>query len=195
MSGVGFRGDWRRLSENHWLPQQAAGLARSFAAKHLQPEPDLLPTHDQLAMDVDSCALRWVQSDPGTLVETCLAEIDLLIGRSRNDDVSNVASWSDLFLVFDQSDVGLGVVEMLADRGIEVHHTFDANKRAGRSKKLHFYKGDARVKATTIHSFKGWEAREIVVVVASKGLAARKRLYAGLTRLKRSDRGSYLTIV
>jgi hypothetical protein len=195
MSGVGFRGDWRRLSENHRLPQQAAGLARSFAAKHLQAEPDLLPMHDQLAIDVDACALRWVQTDPGKLAETCLAEIDLLIRRSRNEEVSRVASWSDLFLVFDQTGVGLGVVEMLTARGIEVHHTFDANKRAGRSKKLHFYKGDARAKATTIHSFKGWEAREIIVVIASTGIAARKRLYAGLTRLKRSDRGSYLTIV
>jgi hypothetical protein len=115
--------------------------------------------------------------------------------RSRHGDASKVASWSDLFLVFDRSDIGLAVVRMLAERGVEVHHTLDANKRAGRSKKLHFFKGDARVKATTIHSFKGWEARQIVVLIASNGLAARKRLYAGLTRLKRSDRGSYLTIV
>jgi hypothetical protein len=61
-----------------------------------------------------------------------------------------------------------------------------------------FYMGDARVKATTIHSFKGWESRLIVVCITdtseidSNSLAA---VYAGLTRLKRSPNGSWLTVV
>jgi hypothetical protein len=195
MKGVGFRGNWGRLNENHRLPDQASRLARQFAVKHLRPESDLLPVVDQLAIDVDPCTLRWVQSRPGKVADACLAEIDRLMDRSRNGGGPEVASWADLFLVFDDQDTGVAVVELLGKRDISVHHTFGTKKRRSRLKKFHFYKGDARPKATTIHSFKGWEARQIVVVVSSSGLAARKRLYAGITRLKRSDRGSYLTIV
>lgn len=49
---------------------------------------------------------------------------------------------------------------------------------------------------TTIHCFKGWEARAIIVRV---DLARTERdlalLYTGLTRLKRHSSGSYLTVV
>jgi hypothetical protein len=59
-----------------------------------------------------------------------------------------------------------------------------------------FFMGDARVKATTLHSFKGWETRLLVVHVGhatgSEGLAS---IYAALTRLKRSPEGSWLTVV
>ena len=59
-----------------------------------------------------------------------------------------------------------------------------------------FFMGDARVKATTLHSFKGWETRLLVVhvghAIGSDGLAS---VYAALTRLKRSPEGSWLTVV
>jgi len=62
--------------------------------------------------------------------------------------------------------------------------------------KMGFYMGDALVKATTLHSFKGWESRAIVIFI---GQSVEKRslalIYTGLTRLKRHTEGSYLTIV
>ena len=59
-----------------------------------------------------------------------------------------------------------------------------------------FYMGDARVKATTLHSFKGWESRAIVLFVGEKiDNQACALIYAGLTRLKRHEKGSYLTVV
>lgn len=52
------------------------------------------------------------------------------------------------------------------------------------------------MKATTLHSFKGWESRSLVIYigekVSSKSLAL---LYTGLTRLKRHPEGSCLTII
>jgi len=56
--------------------------------------------------------------------------------------------------------------------------------------------GDARVKSTTLHSFKGWESRALVVHIShafnEQGLAL---IYAGLTRLKRHTEGSFLTVI
>lgn len=59
-----------------------------------------------------------------------------------------------------------------------------------------FYMGDARIKATTLHSFKGWESRLLVIYVPDAAHAQSLALvYAGLTRLKRSQKGSWLTVV
>jgi len=59
-----------------------------------------------------------------------------------------------------------------------------------------FYMGDSRIKATTLHSFKGWESRALVIVIGAtvdrKSLAL---IYTGLTRLKRHAENSYLTVV
>ncbi|MGF6920630.1 hypothetical protein [Paraburkholderia sp. 40] len=55
---------------------------------------------------------------------------------------------------------------------------------------------DARIKATTLHSFKGWEGRLLVVYIAQATDAKNFALiYAGPTRLKRSTGGSWLTVV
>ena len=56
--------------------------------------------------------------------------------------------------------------------------------------------GDARVKATTLHSFKGWESRAIVLFVGEKvDEQSYAIIYTGLTRLKRHEKGSFLTVV
>ena len=66
----------------------------------------------------------------------------------------------------------------------------------GRRRKLAFFRGDARVKVTTIQSFKGWENRALVVQISkasdTTGLAL---AYAAITRLKKDDRGSFLTVI
>jgi hypothetical protein len=195
MSGAGFVGRWRALTENHRLPSEVARFARRFAATQLGAESELLPRDEQLELPTgDECRLRWVQTEPGLMADVCLEEVDLIMARSRHGTGETTASWTDMFLIFDSGDVGRDVVELLVARDIEVHNTF-GRERDGRMQKRHFYKGDGRVKATTIQSFKGWEARQLVVAVSSSGLDARKRLYSGLTRVKRSDRGSFLTIV
>ena len=56
--------------------------------------------------------------------------------------------------------------------------------------------GDARIKATTLHSFKGWESRALVIFISgSVDKKALALIYTGLTRLKRHTQGSYLTVV
>ena len=56
--------------------------------------------------------------------------------------------------------------------------------------------GDARIKATTLHSFKGWESRAIVIYIGkafnNKSLSL---LYTGLTRLKWHAESSFMTVV
>jgi hypothetical protein len=75
-------------------------------------------------------------------------------------------------------------------------HTFAAEEKEFRRQKVGFYMGDARIKATTLHSFKGWESRALVIYVSNKtDLKTLALIYTGLTRLKRHEEGSCLTVV
>ena len=65
-----------------------------------------------------------------------------------------------------------------------------------RRKKLAFFLGDARIKATTLHSFKGWEGRHLILYVSRIESAEDRALfYTALTRLKTHSNGSMLTVV
>lgn len=75
-------------------------------------------------------------------------------------------------------------------------HVFGLNRKERKRRKLGFWMGDARMKAATIHSFKGWESRAMVVHVGRAGTpAARSAVSVALSRLKRSPSGSFLTVV
>ena len=53
--------------------------------------------------------------------------------------------------------------------------------------------GDARIKACTIHSFKGWEARYMVIAIDEK--TDLSTVYVAMSRLKKHTEGSHLTVV
>ena len=57
--------------------------------------------------------------------------------------------------------------------------------------------GSAKVKATTIHCFKGWESSAIVFHLSKGGEKSKFLLYTGITRLKQEeeDNPSFLTVV
>ena len=80
--------------------------------------------------------------------------------------------------------------------GVKLTVPFDEDDRRARAQKMYFFKGAAEVKATTLYSFKGWESRALLVHLnRSWNPKDRAVAYAGLTRLKRSTRGSILTVV
>ena len=105
-------------------------------------------------------------------------------------------SFADATFLCNSRAAGYEVVRQLGQKGIKSVHTYDEDEQECRRQKVGFYMGDARVKATTLHSFKGWESRSLVIYigekVSPKSLAL---LYTGLTRLKRHPEGSCLTIV
>lgn len=198
MKGAGFRGVWGTLENSYRMSPALCRLASSYVER-FQPDTDdhrPVPAQGELEYQTE---LRWVQLESSeSAVAAC---VDALLGilASSHDDPVAVA---DLVCLVDREKIGLGVARRLCEMQIRVVHTFGIGndekdaQEDGRRRKLRFYKGDARVKVTTIQSFKGWESRALVVQVSNasgpKGLAL---AYAGITRLKRSDRGCFLTVV
>ena len=66
-------------------------------------------------------------------------------------------AFADVVFLCDRIADGREVSRLLNERGIKIAGTYASDTRERTRQKRHFFKGDARVKGTTIHSFKGWE--------------------------------------
>jgi hypothetical protein len=104
---------------------------------------------------------------------------------------------TDLTLLTDNRSDGVQIVRILNARGIKTAETFCVDEPGSdRRKKLAFWKGRGGVKVSTLHSFKGWEARLLIVFITKcRDDKDRALTYTGLTRLKRHQRGSCLTVI
>lgn len=193
MHNSGFPGGrWAQLSVSYRLPPDAVDMARRFAQNFLPNEAVELPEQDQGSLDIYPCTLRWVQCTPDEASSVCVNEIIAIMKMTGENEMAN----ADITFLADTMQHGADIVTQLAKYKLRVVNTFSGDGRVQRRQKMGFYMGDARVKATTLHSFKGWEARLLVVYITQapdpKSLAL---IYAGLTRLKRNVNGSWLTVV
>lgn len=194
MEGAGFRGPWATLDASHRMPRPLIDLTAEYVVRFLSDReitPPAAPNQQEL--ELDSVALQWIQTQPDQLAESSVEAIRTSVIRGTG---GSPASFADVVFICDRKEVGRAVVEQLADLGIRVSHTFASDRKLERQQKLYFFKGDARVKATTIHSFKGWEGRHLVVATGdSDGQRARSAVYTAMTRLKKHADGSRLTVV
>ena len=181
------------------MPRPLLDLAAQFARTFLPAEGLIAPAAPQGELATEPCHLRWVQVDSEAVRQTCVDEALRLITAK----VGAAIAVTDLTVLVDRIDVGVDIVNILNGRGIRTAETFilanEAGKAAGREerrKKLAFWKGSPRVKVTTLHSYKGWEGRTLIVgLTRGKTPSDRALIYSGLTRLKRHPAGSFLTVV
>lgn len=192
MTGAGFRGAWVQLDVSYRLPSTALPLIREFAARYLPQEGVDLPMPSQGVLQLSPAQLRWVQCQPGKAIDTCAFEVRRMMEQTGKRSLAN----ADITFLAADVRSGSAVVSALGKHDIACVATFSDDMQERRREKMAFYMGDARVKATTVHSFKGWEAPLLVVhigaTVDERSLAL---IYAGLTRLKGRISGSSLTVV
>lgn len=192
MKGAGFSGGWAELKISYRLPQLALDYASKFAQEFLPNDMVDLPISAQGELSLFPCTLKWVQTRPEMITEVCRQELFLLAVDTEPDFLSI----AEITFLSDTKKSGQDVIEEVNKRRVRAVHTFAKDPKESRRQKVGFYMGDSRIKATTLHSFKGWESRAIVICIGQqvdkKSLAL---IYTGLTRLKRHTEGSYLTVV
>lgn len=192
MNGAGFRGDWTNLPISYRMPKEALEQAKNFALKFLPTESLNLPENNQSLLSLEPCQLRWVHTNESNAVQVCEDEIFKLF----QSNVLQEFAISEVTFLCSHKAFGMEVVTALEAMGINTVNTYEPDEQKSRRQKMAFYMGDARVKATTLHSFKGWESRILVIFVGNA--TSKKDLalaYTGLTRLKSSVNGSAITIV
>lgn len=192
MTGAGFTGRWAFLEESYRLPYSLLEPVREFGRRFLPGEQVDLPPARQGELDLYPCARRWVQIGPQQVASRAVAEI----WQTLQVNEAAGLSVSDTTVLVDSQHLGEQIEEQLASKGVKCITTFTDDPHAERRKKLGFFMGDARIKMTTFHSFKGWEARALILCL-DHALETKDRtlLYIGMTRTKRHELGSFLTIV
>ncbi|WP_338303729.1 NERD domain-containing protein/DEAD/DEAH box helicase [Erythrobacter sp. Dej080120_24] len=195
MSGAGFKGEWARLKLGYRSPSNSVRLASDFAKHFLPPEACDLPQPAQGNLELDESTVEWIQCDKQSAVRSCVDAVLAMHRKTGNQGLAN----ADIVFLCDSIDHGLEFIKELTTYDafrISVAHTYAHNKGEESRRKMAFWLGDARMKATTFHSFKGWETRLLVIYIANaRGRENRSAIYAALTRLKRSELGSHLTVV
>lgn len=198
MGGAGFRGAWVELEHSYRMSPKLCQLAGDFVDRFMPSSEEHRPIAPQAEIEFRT-VLRWQQlDDVDSVAEECVAAMERILSASERDPIAV----AELVCIVDKDETGLEVVRLLRDKNFKVLHTFgigataEEKDRDGRSKKRGFFKGDARVKVTTIQSFKGWEGRALVVQISkASNLASLSVAYTAITRLKRDDRGCYLSVV
>lgn len=157
----------------------------------IDKEIDAPALPQQGEMGLSTSELRWLHvRDRAKAEQACAAELQRMMTRLSAD-----TAMPDITFLSGKS-MGGKLVEMQRSIGVNMLHTFGEDTRESQRQKRAFFQGDPRVKATTIHSFKGWEARHLIVFVESVGRAEDKAaLYTALTRLRRHEHGSSLSVV
>ncbi len=193
MKGAGFHGDWAQLEVSYRLPPSTVPHLREFASRFLPNESADVPVPRQGGLDLNSAHLRWVQCDEDNAVRASVVELR----RMMRGTGAGVLANADITFLSADAAFGAEVCEWLDERlDIRSVSTFDPDTRERRREKMGFYMGDARIKATTLHSFKGWESPLLVVAIdGNTAEHAKALIYTGLTRLKHRAGGSRLTVV
>lgn len=199
---TGISSRWIELPISYRMPESLIDLAGRFIHDYLPDGDAVHPVALNRDLEFASVRLRWTQCVEADAPQACFAAlVDLL---QSSDTPLSVA---DLTLIVDDAQVGFSVMAMLKQkmsiRCIDTLEEPSANggtdrqrASASRRKKLAFFKGDARAKVTTIHSFKGWESSALVVFISKAETRDDLALaYTGITRLKRADQGSQLTVI
>ena len=213
MTGAGFGGGrWGILKTSYRLPESYTDYVSMFAELFIrQDEEKIIPESKQTQLDIEVCHRDWKQlGDFEDTTKKCIEVIS-----------SSLPIWmkefpiSDITFLAATNDKGKMVIKGLKERNINVTHTFghvleaEDNKPISeidnyymqRAQKMVFSINTNLPKATTIHSFKGWESPAIVIQIEGKeGKKPSKRdvasIYTALTRLRDGNNGiSYINVI
>ncbi len=164
------------------MPPDLVPILAAFGEKFLADgafDPPVVPGDHPMRREAAEPTLRgWTNVHPREEV-----------GRARADTVLSVLQHRDVaradivFLCEDHAH-GLQASHFLGEAGEHVSHVFtveDGDDR--RRRKRRFWGGMDGVKGCTVHSFKGWEARAVVLCI-SASQQSRRLAYVALTRVK-----------
>jgi hypothetical protein len=192
MSNAGFRGPWGELKQSFRFPEALVPHLRQFATRFLPAESTTLPEPAQLDFynRLEPVNLRWVQTSDEQSLDRCILAIRGIAAAPEP------AAWADIVVLLETHKRGLDCVERLMEMGVNPTHVFGDTSAVQKKQKQAFWMGRESVKAATIHSFKGWEARALVVQIGRAQTAEELgAVYVALSRLRRSESGSFLTVV
>lgn len=188
----GTAGRAKPLGQAVRLPGPTVRLAAAFAERWSLPVGSIEPADDGLLVPDAT-----IEAFPA---ETPAAAAACVIGVLRSWQAEPEYRARDVAVVVSEKAFGGALVLHLAELGTATNHVFavantgallDEGGDEGRvpwkiaqAKKTAFAYGDSRLKVSTVHSFKGWEASRVILVLPFERPSQQSAgtVYVGLTR-------------
>ncbi len=194
MSGAGFSGPWTEARGSYRMPPDLIPVVAQFAERHVpgaQVSPVLPEDHPLQLGEHRRTFRRWVNLPRGRRLGFELGE-QVIALLSEHPDLAE----SDVVFLAPTHDDGLDAVAVIEAAGHQVQHIFGRTPQEKRERKSRFWGRSPGVKGCTVHSFKGWEARAVVLSV-DPGDDSHRLAYVGLTRVKGdlSYKSAFVTVV
>jgi KaiC/GvpD/RAD55 family RecA-like ATPase len=182
MEGTRFRGRWRELKESYRLPPPLIEKANLFAHRFLGGE-GVMPVPAQMELFVPHLVWKNIQAGQIEQVKSGLLEsFDFLTRKQKIHP-------QDIVILVPSHQEGWELVQMFKDRGVETNHVFEDDNRSHHHKKS-FWMGDSRLKVCTIHSFKGWELLNVILLtpasVVPEDSSLDRVIYTAITRSRQN---------
>ncbi len=154
MKGTKFKGRWRELKESYRLPLPILKEANRFADMFL-PDIGLIPEAVDNSLFDPKLLWREVSNFNIALEKIFIAFQWLTHKQSIHP--------SEIVILIPTHEEGLKFKKYFQDRNINVNDVFE-EERGNKKHKHSFWMGDSRVKMSTIHSFKGWELLNVILL-------------------------------
>ncbi len=154
-----FSGPWAQLPrKSHRLPRRLAIFLNEFAREVGLGDQEDFPIEDyatrpNLGFAPDVMGWADVQS-----VEDGLERLESALGLLGNPNPG------DVVVLLPDHDSGLAALRRLESRFHQIVHIFGADWQEIRRRKLAFWMGRGGLKMSTIHSFKGWEIDNVILL-------------------------------
>lgn len=177
-------GDWIELKKIIRLPEQVAKISLRFSKQfNLNQDISVVYIERQELFNQFQDHVVWWNIENNWLLEVDKA-FEIIKSQALHKHPSDTA------ILLPDKRFGFRCVNYFeAKKNILVNHVFENydDKRNHRYKKA-FWMGDSRLKMSTIHSFKGWEVPNIIVVIPSDILGDEQLydslVYTAITRPK-----------
>ncbi len=146
----GFSGRWGELNQSLRLPSIVVREANRFAKMYLL-DIDMYAESNQTQLFEPE--LRWISCNTTEdALNQAEAAFDYLVKEKEQHP-------TDIVMLFPEIRLGEEMVRRFRKRNIEVNDVFGDNHKKS------FWMGDSRTKMSTIHSFKGWELKNIILII------------------------------
>jgi Nuclease-related domain/AAA domain/UvrD-like helicase C-terminal domain len=177
-----FLSDYIDLKTSYRLPDAVTEITNEFSETFALNQDLRAVKNSARPTLIDEHHIVWVNIERGRWLEY------LYLAFQRLKRAQYHAS--DMVFLLPSHEKGFEAVEYFTNLRIQVNHVFETDEqRRYHPNKKAFWVGDGRLKMATIHSFKGWEAKNIVLLIdytKESEAQLNSLIYTALTRTRQN---------
>lgn len=185
---VQFKGVWPELKTVYRIPKKIGDIANKFSEEfELEESIEVSEEYQQLTLFDKPPIFEWNNIDSREWLMYVMEAYETIKYQQINLGEGHA---SDIVILLPTKNMGIKAVEAFKKQNIDVNHVFEHDEQAKfhRHKKA-FWLGDSRLKISTIHSFKGWEALHVIMLIPRRWRQSENLdsiVYTAMTRSRKN---------